>query len=29
MDAAAIMQNEPTIENIKAMTEATREYGVY
>ena len=29
MDAAAIMQNEPTIENVRAMTEFTREYGVY
>jgi hypothetical protein len=29
MDAAAIMQNEPTVENVRAMTEATREFGVY
>ncbi|MBN1817528.1 MAG: hypothetical protein JW828_09205 [Sedimentisphaerales bacterium] len=29
MDASAIMQNEISIENIKAMTEFTREYGVY
>ncbi len=29
MDAGAIMQNEMSIENIKAMTEFTREYGVY
>lgn len=29
MDAAAIMQNEPKTENLRAMTEATREYGVY
>ena len=29
MDASAIMQDEPKIENIKAMTEFTREYGVY
>ncbi|NQT13700.1 MAG: hypothetical protein HQ582_13185 [Planctomycetes bacterium] len=29
MDASAIMQNEPTVENLKAMTEFTREYGVY
>jgi hypothetical protein len=29
MDASAIMQNEPKVENIRAMTEFTREYGVY
>ncbi len=29
IDAAAIMQDEPKVENIRAMTEATREYGVY
>ncbi len=29
MDASAIMQNDTKVENIKAMTEFTREYGVY
>ena len=29
MDAAAIVQNAAKVENIKAMTEATREYGAY
>jgi len=29
MDASAIMQNDARIENLKAMTDATREYGVY
>jgi hypothetical protein len=29
MDASAILQNDAKIENIKAMTEFTREYGVY
>ena len=29
MDASAIMQNDTSIENLKAMTDATREYGVY
>jgi uroporphyrinogen-III decarboxylase len=29
MDAAAIMQDDTKIENLRAMTEATREYGVY
>ena len=29
MDASAIMQNDTSIENMKAMTEFTREYGVY
>jgi hypothetical protein len=29
MDAAAIMQDEPTVENVRAMTEATREFGGY
>jgi uroporphyrinogen-III decarboxylase len=29
MDAAAIMQDEPKVENVRAMTEAAREYGVY
>jgi len=29
MDASAIIQNDAKIENIKAMTEFTREYGVY
>jgi methoxylated aromatic compound---corrinoid protein Co-methyltransferase len=29
MDAAAIMQNDTTVENLRAMTEATLEYGVY
>jgi len=28
MDASAIMQNDTSIENVKAMTEFTREYGV-
>ena len=28
-DAAAIMQNDTSIENIRAMTEFIREYGVY
>ena len=29
MDASAIIQSDATIENLKAMTDATREYGVY
>jgi uroporphyrinogen-III decarboxylase len=29
MDAAAIIQNDAKVENIRAMTEATLEYGVY
>jgi uroporphyrinogen-III decarboxylase len=29
MDASAIMQNDAALENLRAMTEATREYGVY
>ncbi|MBM4088378.1 MAG: hypothetical protein FJ276_02960 [Planctomycetes bacterium] len=29
MDASAIMQNDATVENVRAMTEFTREYGVY
>jgi len=29
MDAGAIMQDDTLIENMKALTEATREYGVY
>lgn len=29
MDASAIVQNDGAIENIRAMTEFTREYGVY
>lgn len=29
MDASAIMQNDATIENLTAMTDATMEYGVY
>ena len=29
MDASAIMQNEISVDNIKAMTEAVREYGIY
>jgi hypothetical protein len=29
MDAAAIMQDEPTVENVQAMTDATREFGRY
>ncbi|MGC9326842.1 MAG: uroporphyrinogen decarboxylase family protein [Candidatus Hinthialibacter sp.] len=29
MDASAIMQDDAKIENVKAMTEFTREYGVY
>ena len=29
MDASAIMQNDTSIENVRAMTEFTREYGVY
>lgn len=29
MDASAIVQNDATVENMKAMTEFTREYGVY
>ena len=29
MDASAIIQNDAKIENIRAMTEFTREYGVY
>ncbi len=29
MDASAIMQNDVTIENLRAMTDATHEYGVY
>lgn len=29
MDASAIVQNEPKLENVRAMTEFTRQYGVY
>jgi len=29
MDAGAIMQNDISVDNIKAMTEFTRDYGVY
>ena len=29
MDAGAIMQNDTRVENLRAMTEAAREYGVY
>lgn len=29
MDAGAIMQNDTSIENVRAMTECTLEYGVY
>jgi len=29
MDASAIIQNDASIENIRAMTKFTREYGVY
>jgi uroporphyrinogen-III decarboxylase len=29
MDASAIVQNDATVENVRAMTEATLEYGVY
>jgi uroporphyrinogen-III decarboxylase len=29
MDAGAIMQNDTSIENIQAMTDFTRDYGVY
>jgi len=29
MDASAIMQNDTEVENLKAMTDFTREYGVY
>jgi len=29
MDASAIIQNDAKIENIRALTDFTREYGVY
>jgi hypothetical protein len=29
MDASAIIQNDATIENLRAMTDATLEYGIY
>jgi len=29
MDASAIVQNDARVENIRAMTDFTREYGVY
>ncbi len=29
MDSSAIMQNDARVENVRAMTEFTREYGVY
>lgn len=29
MDASAIMQDDTSVENLRALTEATREYGVY
>jgi uroporphyrinogen-III decarboxylase len=29
MDASAIVQNDAQVENVRAMTEFTREYGVY
>ena len=29
MDASAIVQNDASVENMRALTDATREYGVY
>ncbi len=29
MDAGAIVQNDAKVENVQAMTDFTREYGVY
>jgi hypothetical protein len=29
MDASAIMQNDSRVDNVRAMTDVTREYGVY
>ena len=29
LDASAIMQNDTSVENLRAMTEAAREHGVY
>ena len=29
MDAGAIMQDDTKVENLRAMTDFTREYGVY
>jgi uroporphyrinogen-III decarboxylase len=29
MDAGAIIQNDASVENVRALTEATREYGQY
>ena len=29
MDASAIVQNDAKVENLRAMTDFTREYGVY
>ncbi len=29
MDASAIVQNDAQVENIRAMTDFTREYGLY
>jgi hypothetical protein len=29
MDASAIMQDDTSIENLRALTDVTREYGVY
>ena len=29
MDASAIVQNDASVENVRAMTDFTREYGVY
>ncbi|WP_321477945.1 uroporphyrinogen decarboxylase family protein [uncultured Paludibaculum sp.] len=29
MDASAIMQNDATVENVRAMTDCTRDYGQY
>ncbi|MBN1490141.1 MAG: hypothetical protein JXA69_09505, partial [Phycisphaerae bacterium] len=29
MDASAIIQNDAKVENIQALTDFTREYGVY
>jgi uroporphyrinogen-III decarboxylase len=29
MDASAIVQNDAKVENMKALTEFTREYGAY
>ena len=29
MDASAIVQNDTKVENLRAMTESTREYGIY